>query len=971
MSFRNEYILNVDIKRRMTSIVPTFKQGDSATLKFRIFDDGKEFDLTDFTRAEIIFRLPSDQRIVGEPYLDTDTNMIVYKFVGVEMAEVGKLETILSIYSGTSMVSIQPFSVWIFDHLKDKDLSYIGILQDLIAEVQLLSKDVNNVLSEANQIKEDLDELLKESEESEAIRNTNEQQRIANEDVRKSNETDRKDSEDKRRVNEATRIQNEEIRNTNEKARLKSLDEMNTIINQYKFTGSYNTNVTYKKFNQVEVDGSTYIALADNTNTPVTNTNVWRLLASKGAKGDKGDTGAALSILGRLTDESQLPPTGEAGDAYTVNGELYVWSENTQWWENVGNIKGEKGDTGKPGEDGKSAYEVAIDNGYVGTSEEWLASLKGEKGDKGEDADLTEINEKVDGVKDEVTEHLAHDVLSENGVHGIRYFEDKLAVEVDEGNWHKVSTGDLYQKNITRVDTANAIGYGVEALTKNALAIGNEAFAMFSFVTAVTSQDNTSKTVVVNDSSFVSSSTSVRLWTNTGQDGHMSNEFKVSGVNGNSVMLDTTEELPSSIKFLLVKQDNIDTTIAIGRFATATGSSAVALGYRTLSLGFATTAIGHNTEALANSTFASGWRTRATSDMAHAEGSKTTASGLASHAEGQNTIASGVASHSEGNYTEATGIYSHAEGDTTKATRQSAHSEGGYTQANGVYSHAEGLYTKANGEASHASGNSTFAEANYSTSIGNGTQANSVGGLATGRYNVRMSGDPTVSSTNDTAFVIGNGTNASALSNAFRVTYQGAAYGQSAYNSSGADYAEYFEWLDGNPRNQDRVGYVVTLDKGMIRKATAKDIYILGIVSANPSIIGNSYQDTWNGMYVTDEWGRTQYHWVDVEHTEHVKVEQEDGTVTEVPTIKTRKEYQAILNPNWNPDLEYVPREERAEWDAVGITGQLLVRDDGTLFPNNFAKVGFLDGELTLSDEPTNMRVMERVSKNIVRVFIK
>jgi hypothetical protein len=30
------------------------------------------------------------------------------------------------------------------------------------------------------------------------------------------------------------------------------------------------------------------------------------------------------------------------------------------------------------------AYAIAVSNGYRGTLEEWLASLKGEKGDKGE-----------------------------------------------------------------------------------------------------------------------------------------------------------------------------------------------------------------------------------------------------------------------------------------------------------------------------------------------------------------------------------------------------------------------------------------------------------------------------------------------------------------------------------------------------------------------------------------------------------
>ena len=33
------------------------------------------------------------------------------------------------------------------------------------------------------------------------------------------------------------------------------------------------------------------------------------------------------------------------------------------------------------GQDGKSAYEIACDNGFIGTEQEWLASLKGETGD--------------------------------------------------------------------------------------------------------------------------------------------------------------------------------------------------------------------------------------------------------------------------------------------------------------------------------------------------------------------------------------------------------------------------------------------------------------------------------------------------------------------------------------------------------------------------------------------------------------
>lgn len=41
---------------------------------------------------------------------------------------------------------------------------------------------------------------------------------------------------------------------------------------------------------------------------------------------------------------------------------------------------------GKDGKDGKSAYQLAVDNGYPSSLDTWLASLKGDKGDKGDPA---------------------------------------------------------------------------------------------------------------------------------------------------------------------------------------------------------------------------------------------------------------------------------------------------------------------------------------------------------------------------------------------------------------------------------------------------------------------------------------------------------------------------------------------------------------------------------------------------------
>lgn len=64
----------------------------------------------------------------------------------------------------------------------------------------------------------------------------------------------------------------------------------------------------------------------------------------------------------------------------------------------AGALKGEKGDPftyndftpeqllalkGESGNDGKSAYQVAVEKGFIGTEAEWIISLKGETGSIG------------------------------------------------------------------------------------------------------------------------------------------------------------------------------------------------------------------------------------------------------------------------------------------------------------------------------------------------------------------------------------------------------------------------------------------------------------------------------------------------------------------------------------------------------------------------------------------------------------
>ena len=62
--------------------------------------------------------------------------------------------------------------------------------------------------------------------------------------------------------------------------------------------------------------------------------------------------------------------------------------------------QGPPGRDGDPGSPGLSAYEVALENGFVGTEEEWLESLKGEPGSGGGDLpDLENTGEGLSPVK--------------------------------------------------------------------------------------------------------------------------------------------------------------------------------------------------------------------------------------------------------------------------------------------------------------------------------------------------------------------------------------------------------------------------------------------------------------------------------------------------------------------------------------------------------------------------------------------
>jgi hypothetical protein len=156
-----------------------------------------------------------------------------------------------------------------------------------------------------------------------------------------------------------------------------------------------------------------------------------------------------------------------------------------------------------------------------------------------------------------------------------------------------------------------------------------------------------------------------------------------------------------------------------------------------------------------------------------------------------------------------------------------------------------------------------------------------------------------------------------------------------------ADYAEWFETLDGQPIAP---GVSVVLEGGKVRPATGADDpqEIIGVTrpAGAPGVIGNAAEYTWAGLYVSDVFGQPILEETHVEETDP-----ETGAVTLVPILTPTR------NPAYDPARPYIPRSQRPEWALVGLLGQVPM--------------------LTGQPHGDRWRVMRPVSDSVTLVYIR
>jgi hypothetical protein len=148
------------------------------------------------------------------------------------------------------------------------------------------------------------------------------------------------------------------------------------------------------------------------------------------------------------------------------------------------------------------------------------------------------------------------------------------------------------------------------------------------------------------------------------------------------------------------------------------------------------------------------------------------------------------------------------------------------------------------------------------------------------------------------------------------------------FTVANADYAEYFEWDDGNIYNDDRVGYFVELNADKIRMATSSETSI-GITSMTSNIMGDSAELGWSSTNMYDELGRL--------------IREENYSM---PISQIVSKYDLIYNSNSVGKAEIITdviNDAHTHWRAKAnsILNEILIRDGSV--PSDLSTLKYSD----------------------------
>ena len=159
------------------------------------------------------------------------------------------------------------------------------------------------------------------------------------------------------------------------------------------------------------------------------------------------------------------------------------------------------------------------------------------------------------------------------------------------------------------------------------------------------------------------------------------------------------------------------------------------------------------------------------------------------------------------------------------------------------------------------------------------------------------------------------------------------------------DFAEYFESVDGKSILS---GTTVTLEGNKVRPCNTGE-EMIGVISETAGVVLNSSDFCWQGRYLRNEFGG----FITKQIPDKYWRPKEGQTESNRPNIEVKIENQEYIHQSGISD--YKSRENRPEWNVVGLIGQIFTRIDETIKVGDFIKAK--DGGIaTKNENPTWQR---------------
>tara|TARA_R110000796_G_scaffold7081_8_gene24710 strand:- start:10858 stop:12210 length:1353 start_codon:yes stop_codon:yes gene_type:complete len=197
----------------------------------------------------------------------------------------------------------------------------------------------------------------------------------------------------------------------------------------------------------------------------------------------------------------------------------------------------------------------------------------------------------------------------------------------------------------------------------------------------------------------------------------------------------------------------------------------------------------------------------------------------------------------------------------------------------------------------------------------------------------------------------------------FRVDGEGSTFSARSYFSNKVGYAEFFEWADGNHKDEDRTGFTVALNtNGKLIIADEGDL-VIGVVVKNAAVVGNE-RLYWKSKFYTDKFNeeaKSQYNiveWLENETTElesYFKTSLDPKMALPENAIEFQTDaegndlYRSMPNGIvFEEGREYKNRNDRQEWAVVCLLGTTPVYK-GQLTNPNWIVLKNINDELELT----------------------